>query len=114
MSFREVSTSVKCFAMLGCGLWFHGNIVSAGASRANGANSLVFSLSELPPRVDGRGLCFQTVFSGVSFSTFSEAESLVSLTALSLCKHKDKKFLPDLHVSSNDSRLCRVVNTSSF
>ena len=45
MSFREVSTSVKCFAMLGCGLWFHGNIVSAGASRANGANSLVFSLT---------------------------------------------------------------------
>ena len=45
MSFGEVSTSVKCFAMPGRGLWFHGNIVSAGVSRANGANSLVFSLT---------------------------------------------------------------------
>lgn len=51
----------------------------------------------VPPGVDGRGPYLKAVSSSVSFS---QEESLVSLTALAFHKHKEK-FLSDISASSN-------------
>lgn len=113
MSFGEVSTSVKCFAMPGRGLWFQREHCQCWCVRTNGANSLVFSLTvSFLLGWTAEGCVFRLCSLECPFQRWT---LLSALTALSLCKHKDKKFLPDLYVSTLN-RCCRLlqVNTSSL